>query len=134
MLKHASTLKDSCNRFVAEPAELDTDRFKIIGWQVLTALANIHERFEAATLDLQGHALPGGHDVLSEVVSCLDCLQQHRVTEEKEFRQNQSYRAVNSIVVTMPNNGVEELEKYTKKLQNIPVYSAAVSLDPGCNL
>jgi hypothetical protein len=52
------------------------------------------------------------------------------MTKENEFRQNELDRTVNSSVATMLNNGLDKLAKYLKKLQNIPVYSAAVALDP----
>ncbi|KAA8914030.1 hypothetical protein FN846DRAFT_771499, partial [Sphaerosporella brunnea] len=92
--------------------------------------------FEQATKALEGRAENGQHGTIGEVLPALLGLKSHLVSCYNQFKRRQEkdeeehLTTAFHVLETSINNGLDHMDKYIAITSEIPVYLAAVVLDP----
>jgi hypothetical protein len=129
MLDRAIKLKIYIDLYVSGCPDLQEDILSASDWDFLGLMHDLLEPFQRHTKEMEGHGKDGKRAVLADAIPTLDMLRAHLLTAYEEHHQK-SDREASQFLCTSINNGIDHLEKYHALLMKIPVYLAAIVLNP----
>jgi hypothetical protein len=136
MIERGLKLQNNVNFFVTTTPDLHADALDAADWTVLKELIQILQPFEKATKALEGRAENGIHGTIGEVLPALIGLKKKLTARYDEYKSRRDHgkeehlKTAFKILETSVNNGLDHLDKYIKITTEIPVYLAAIVLDP----
>jgi hypothetical protein len=152
MIERAIQKRTSVDRFI-ENSIYETDKNKIVpvedrltnqDWLVLTETCNILRPFYYQTKRFQSRATDGTHGAIWEAYPSCEFLLQHILAKKREYEYDHAplEPAASDQVVTESRKHLKtsidncwgKLDEYYKKLDALPIYVAALVLNPGQKL
>lgn len=110
-------------------------------WETLEELYNLTKPFRDFTARMEGHALTGSYGALWKVLPAIELL----VTEYKKYDSHYTALVLNnrvleakreepdmeySYILLCVKNALNKLMKYQELLPQLPVYAAAITINP----